>query len=279
MGRRGKEFYVMGDDGELHDVECALSQKHDEFRMRKDSKIRTIPMRDIVNVRSSQEASGLNLGYVPDSLCATLELQTGECITTKFGHAEACDRFILGMRLLAEQKRPRFNSRSFSNATLQAGGQDGNSDVSSAGTSAVSLPVQGSMSARSAGSMSARKTGDDAREAVEVFVQQMVNGCSLSVVGSKGKQQVHCSMDKELTLLTIKAGDASSRDLRMADIAAIHTGKEASKLGLGHDSTTRLCATVQLSSGACLTLCFPDETQRDRFVTCIRLFSSAHQQQ
>merc|ERR1712216_235373 len=89
--KRGKEFYVLRADGQMQDVECSLSQGRDEFRIRWDFETRTVLLRDMLNVLTFQQASELKLGYPLDERCATLELQSGECMIFKFGHVEACD--------------------------------------------------------------------------------------------------------------------------------------------------------------------------------------------
>merc|ERR1719271_1747071 len=108
--KRGKEFYVLKGDGQMQDVECSLSHGHDVFRMRWDFQTREVPIRDMLNVLTWQQALSLNLGCPLDDRCATMELNTGECITFKFGHTEACDRFVFCMRMLIDQKRERFVS-------------------------------------------------------------------------------------------------------------------------------------------------------------------------
>jgi len=87
--KRGRDFYVMRPDGQLYDVECGLSQNHSEFRMRWDFQSRVIHIQDLLSVRTAKEAAGLGLGFPLDDRCATMELQSGECITFKFGHSEA----------------------------------------------------------------------------------------------------------------------------------------------------------------------------------------------
>merc|ERR1719506_2196184 len=108
--KRGKEFYVLKADGSMQDVECSLIPPHEVFLMRWEFQTREIPLRDMLGVLNHEEARGLNLGCQLTAECATLELNTGECITFKFGHVEACDRFVFCMRMLIDQKRERFVS-------------------------------------------------------------------------------------------------------------------------------------------------------------------------
>merc|ERR1711918_78602 len=179
--RRGKDFYVVKGDGKLVDVECALSRDHDQFRMRWEFKTRTIPIQDVVGILSWEEASELNLGYQLDGRCATVELETGECITFNFGHTEACERFIFCMRLLFRQKRQRFASNDFQR---------------NAGP--VSDPKPKSRKGKAVAAM----TPADAQQAmVEAFVRQMVGGCKVGVVGPGGAQQVLVSMEADLRAL------------------------------------------------------------------------------
>merc|ERR1712060_962046 len=69
-------------------------------------------MGELTAVHNSKEAASLNLGYPMDDRCGTLELQSGECLTFNFGHEEACERFILCMRILLKKKRSRFTAQS-----------------------------------------------------------------------------------------------------------------------------------------------------------------------
>ena len=58
------------------------------------------------------DLDNLPLSYTPLILTIIIFPQTqedGECITFKFGHEEACDRFILCMRILIDQHRDCFN--------------------------------------------------------------------------------------------------------------------------------------------------------------------------
>ena len=57
-----------------------------------------------------------------DQRCAVMELEDGECITFKFGHEEACERFILCMRILIDQNRQCFNFDAVSKPSKPAKG-------------------------------------------------------------------------------------------------------------------------------------------------------------
>ncbi|CAE8620067.1 unnamed protein product [Polarella glacialis] len=162
--RRGRDFYVLRADGALQDVECALTQGQQEFRM--------------------------------------LELLSGECITFKFGHSEACDRFILSMRILVDQKRSRFASSDF-------GGAEGRS----------CQPTRASVG----------KIQSELRicALVESFVRQMLAGCDLGVPIAGGVQPVKCSVNPDLTALQIMAKDGSKKDVPLAKVKAVHVGAAA----------------------------------------------------
>lgn len=245
--RRGRDFYVLRHDGTLHDVECKLTKGHDEFVMIKEGQHRAIALKDILNLRTCQEARKLKLGFTVDERCTTVELKSGECITFKFGHVEACERFILCMRILVEKKRPVFASHGLESQ-------------------------QAPLSARS----SVSTARQDPKSAVEAFVRTMLAGCQLSVVGPTGLAQVRCSMDPDLKGLKFTAPDGSAREVPLRDIKAIHAGAEARALGLSGIAVDERCATVELVTGDCITFKFPDATQLERFAGCMRVFVSAH---
>lgn len=49
------------------------------------------------------------IGHRTATILTPASQEDGECITFKFGHEEACDRFILCMRILIDQQRDCFN--------------------------------------------------------------------------------------------------------------------------------------------------------------------------
>mmetsp|Transcript_51583 Transcript_51583/g.90068 ORF Transcript_51583/g.90068 Transcript_51583/m.90068 type:complete len:674 (-) Transcript_51583:24-2045(-) len=273
--KRGKEFYVMKQDGKMQDVECKLSSDKEVFLMRWDFQTRNIALRDMLNVLSCHQAAELRLGYPLDELCATIELQTGECLTFKFGHVEACDRFVFCMRVLVGEKRQRFVSNDL--ATPQQGMMSAPAAAAELGDGCLSSRSgrRGSRSARSSASEAPTNNGGPQAE-VEAFVRQMVTGCKLNVVGGAGLTEVLVSMDTDLRAFQLTASDKSRRDVIVADVKAVHVGTEANKLGLDGVAIDQLCVTLELKSDDCLTFRFPDLQQRDRFALCVRIFASAH---
>eukprot|EP00927_Polykrikos_kofoidii_P020056 TRINITY_DN19453_c0_g1_i1.p1 TRINITY_DN19453_c0_g1~~TRINITY_DN19453_c0_g1_i1.p1 ORF type:complete len:741 (-),score=124.87 TRINITY_DN19453_c0_g1_i1:115-2337(-) len=266
--RRGRDFYVVKPDGTLQDVDCSLSKGHDEFRMRCDGQVRSIPLQDVTNVLTHQEASKLGLGFVVDERCSTVELKEGECITFNFGHAEACERFILCMRILAEKMRSRILTR----------GIDGPVSCPTRGCgSTVSDATKPSSVDAEANAVTCVRT-EDPKVTVELFVRQMVIGCQLGVVGPGGLAQVRCSMDTDLRELKLTAENGSCRGVPLARVRGLHVGIEAAKLDLVGVALDVLCATVELKSGDCITFRFPSIELRDRFVLSMRIFVTAHQQ-
>lgn len=266
--KRGKEFYVMKTDGKMQDVECKLANGQETFLMRWDFQTRSIPLRDMLNVLTSRQAAELRLGYPLDDLCATVELQTGECITFKFGHVEACDRFVFCMRVLVGEKRQRFVSNNLASpqqAIVLAEPGDAPPEGRSARRGSRSNPS----SAREG------SAGNGPQAEVEAFVRQMVTGCMLDVVGGAGLTQVMVSMDTDLRAFLLTASDKSRREVAVSEVKAVYVGTEANKLGLDGASIDQLCATLELKSDDCLTFRFPDIQQRDRFALCIRIFASA----
>lgn len=269
--KRGKEFYVLKADGQMQDVECSLDKGHEVFLMRWDFQARELPLRDMLGVLTSQQAGSLNLGFPLDDRCATVELNSGECITFKFGHTEACDRFIFCMRMLVDQKRERFAS---------------GLDTPSAARFAERPPVEkeprgkGRRESRAGAPSSARQPeAMDPQAEVETFVRQMVTGCPLSVIGTCGPTEVHVSMDAELRAIKLTASDGSAREVEVAEVKSVFVGQEAEQLGLTGVAIDTLCATLELRSDDCLTFRFPDLQHRDRFALCIRIFASARQKQ
>lgn len=272
--RRGRDFYVVKADGSLYDVECSLTKGHDEFRMRWDGQMRRVLLKDLNGVHTCNEVGKLGLGFPVDERCATMELQTGECITFKFGHVEACERFILCMRILVEQKRPRFATRGFDASAGRSGG----------GSSAEMFETSRSSHGHGGGAVGASvptpadANAEDPKVAVELFVKQMVAGCELGVVGPGGITHVRCSMEPDLQEMKMTAPDGSCRGIPLAQVKTVHVGSEAAQLGLAGVSVDDLCATVELQSGDCVTFRLPSNEERNRFALCIRVFASAHQQ-
>jgi len=284
--KRGKEFYVVKVDGRLHDVECSLSQSHDEFRMRWDFECRVIPLCDILNVLTSAQASSLNLGFALDEHCATVELRSGECITFKFGHTEACERFLFCMRILVDQKRKRFVSAGLGGPAAGQANSGAGSDIlgpaSARSSGGGGEPGRrggdgggAPASSRSSHRSSPTSAREDPRAVVETFVREMVAGCRFNVIGSGASQEVECSMDTDLKSLKIVAVDGSRREVEVVAVKAVHVGSEAKKIGLEGVAIDDLCATLELISDDFLTIRFSEAAQRDRFVFCLRTFASA----
>ncbi|CAE7304499.1 unnamed protein product, partial [Symbiodinium natans] len=253
--KRGRDFYILRPDGTLLDVDCSLTRGREVFRMRWDFQERSLPVADMKQVRTSKESSSLKLGLELDPRCATMELEGGECITFKFGHSEACDRFVICMRILIDQKRQCFRSSGFGGATAQQ-------KSSSSGRPSSDSTIGG---------------GPNATQAlIEDFVRVMMSSCEVLVLNAQGKQKVKLSLDADLTALSVKAKDGSRKDLLFSQVKAVHVGQAAEALQLGARMDD-LCAVLELSSGDCLTLRFPKTEDRDRFAICIRIFAAAHQ--
>jgi hypothetical protein len=220
----------------------------------------------MLNVLTMQQAASLNLGCTLDERCATVELNTGECITFKFGHIEACDRFVFCMRMLIDQKRERFVS-----------GLDapvGSSRLSMRSPE-KSVPPESARSRTRRESRGGSPAEVDPQVEVETFVRQMVIGRPLSVIGTCGPTEVRCSMDAELRALRLTAPDGSSREVEVGEVKNVYVGNAAEKLGLDGLSLESLCVTLELMSDDCLTFRFPDAQHRDRFALCIRIFANA----
>ncbi|CAJ1428611.1 unnamed protein product [Effrenium voratum] len=168
---RGRDFYILQADGRLLDVDCALTRDKETFRMRwEGAEERRILLSAVLQLRSAKEAKALKLGLGGlDRCCATMELEGGECITFKFGHEEACDRFILCMRILVDQKRQCFNFGA-----------------------AASSPSKAKTAAKAKGKVRATNT---TQVLIESFVRQMLKGCELNVASAGGKQKVTCFLD------------------------------------------------------------------------------------
>jgi len=192
------------------------------------------------------------------------------------------------MRILVDQKRAR---RSFDPAAnySQAGDSDvqGGDDSSFFGpppTSDRSSSKPSRRGGRASTGAACQVPGPSAQGSlpadscamVKDFVQQMVLGCALDVAGPKGLQQVRCSMNTDLSAIHITASDGSKRAVLLSQVKIVHRGSEAAKLGLSGVAIDSLCATVELSSGDCVTFRFPDIEQRNRFAFCIQTFADAH---
>eukprot|EP00747_Dinoflagellata_sp_TGD_P206645 gnl/TRDRNA2_/TRDRNA2_80331_c0_seq1.p1 gnl/TRDRNA2_/TRDRNA2_80331_c0~~gnl/TRDRNA2_/TRDRNA2_80331_c0_seq1.p1 ORF type:complete len:719 (-),score=116.11 gnl/TRDRNA2_/TRDRNA2_80331_c0_seq1:94-2094(-) len=294
--RRGRDFYVVKPDGTLYDVECSLSEGHNQFNLRWDFKNRSMLLTDMLQVHSGQQASSLGLGFPLDERCATLEMQTGECITFKFGHAEACERFTLCMRILLEQKRPRFVAKSLDAApgrSTSVVGSGSGVSYSSVGGTNQNLSARSSSSAAPRKGAGGRSKGvrmadednesppaeDGGRGMVEEFVRQMIGGCRLDVCGPAGSvSQVKGAMDQELKKLQIIASDGSRREIAIAQVQKVHTGTEGASLGLEGLAIDSQCVTLELQTGDCVAFRFPGAKQRDQFAFCINAFATAHKQ-
>eukprot|EP00439_Symbiodinium_sp_Y106_P021140 s2775_g2.t1 len=213
--KRGRDFYILRPDGTLLDVDCSLTGSREVFRMRWDFQERPVPVADMKQVRTSKESSSLKLGLELDPRCATMELEGGECITFKFGHSEACDRFVICMRILIDQKRQCYRSVGF-------GG--GGAPVQRLQKSSSSVSKQSGDS----------KAGPNATQVlIEEFVRVMMGGCEVAVLSKQGKQKVKLSLDADLTALSVKAKDGSRKDLLFSKVKAVHVGSAAEALQLG----------------------------------------------
>lgn len=260
--RRGRDFYVVGEGSSLQDVECKLTKGHDEFRMMWEFQDRIIPLTEIVHVHQAADARKLRLEFPVDERCATMELQSGECITFKFGHVEACDRFRLCMRILIDKKSQRF---------VSSGIGDHPASVRRVVSASSAMPSS-RLKSKDGSSIGAAKAE------VEAFVKQMLSGCNLNVVGPAGLVSVRCTMDVNLKAINFLAHDGSGREVKLKDVKAIHCGSEATKLGFKGAAIENLCATVELASGDCVTFKFPDATSLERFAGCMRIFAIAQRQ-
>mmetsp|Transcript_73364 Transcript_73364/g.203375 ORF Transcript_73364/g.203375 Transcript_73364/m.203375 type:complete len:86 (-) Transcript_73364:182-439(-) len=82
-------------------------------------------------------------------------------------------------------------------------------------------------------------------------------------------------MDADLKALQLVAPDGSAREVRLSAVEAVHAGTEASRIGLTGAATEERCATIELTTGDCVTFRFADVEQSARFVGCLRVFVSA----
>merc|ERR1711904_706510 len=102
---KGRELGVLRADGALRPVLCGLNRSLDVFRIKSGETVRKVPLGQVERVLhgASEELSDLETPL--DDLCATLELDSSECISFKFAERKAAELFTLCMQLFSDGQK------------------------------------------------------------------------------------------------------------------------------------------------------------------------------
>lgn len=102
---KGREMGVLRADGVVRPVLCGLTRSLDVFRIKSGGETRKVRLAEVERVvhGDAQELSDLETPL--DDACATLELESAECISFKFAERKAAELFTLCMQLFIDGQK------------------------------------------------------------------------------------------------------------------------------------------------------------------------------
>lgn len=103
---KGREVGVLCADGTLKPVLCGLTRSLDTFRIKSGEQTRKVRLAEVERVvHGATEDLSNDLETPLDNMCATLELDSAECISFKFAGREAAELFTMCMQLFIDGQR------------------------------------------------------------------------------------------------------------------------------------------------------------------------------
>jgi len=123
-----------------------------------------------------------------------------------------------------------------------------------------------------AGLMAARSV-EEQKRLIKDFARTMVKGRDFTVVTEQGGEtKCRARFGHRLDTLKVRVGD-SVRQIELEDILEVVPGNEVDGI---RTPLTKVCATVVLSCGECITFRLDNLKERDAFVCCLIIFSQSN---
>jgi len=99
---RGRELNALSVDGQLRNCTCSLDRKLRNYTLVINKEIRSIPLSKIKEVFQGAEPD--DIATPLDELCATIMLDTGECLSFRFGDVRERETFSLCLQIVVDGK-------------------------------------------------------------------------------------------------------------------------------------------------------------------------------
>lgn len=100
---RGRQMGVVSPDGQMRTCSCSLDKRLKHFVIELKSSVRQIPLAEMAEVYQGTEPEDIDTPL--DELCATLTLESGECITFHFDDIPAREHFAMCLQVLVDGQR------------------------------------------------------------------------------------------------------------------------------------------------------------------------------
>lgn len=102
---KGREMGVLRADGALKPVTCGLTRTLDVFRIKSGEQTRKVRLEEVERVVHGNPEDLGDLETPLDEACATMELESSECISFKFPERKGAELFTLCMQLFIDGQR------------------------------------------------------------------------------------------------------------------------------------------------------------------------------
>jgi len=102
---KGREMGVLRADGILKPVVCGLSRSLDVFRIKSGDQVRKVKLAEVERIVQGAPDDLADLETPLDDTCATLELDSAECISFKFAEKKKAELFSLCMNLFIDGQK------------------------------------------------------------------------------------------------------------------------------------------------------------------------------
>lgn len=97
---RGQQMGVISPDGALRTCNCSLDKKLKKFKLQLKGSVREIPLADMSEVFQGTEPEDIKTPL--DELCATIMLESQECISFHFNDVPAREHFATCLQILVD---------------------------------------------------------------------------------------------------------------------------------------------------------------------------------
>jgi len=97
---RGKEMSFLSADGEIRNCTCSFDRRLQKYNLLINKEMRSFPL---VNIK--EVFRGVEPGSIPtplEELCATIMLDTGECLSFRFADVRECETFSLYLQIIVD---------------------------------------------------------------------------------------------------------------------------------------------------------------------------------
>ncbi|CAK8992798.1 Hypothetical protein (Fragment) [Durusdinium trenchii] len=97
---RGRKLSVIAPDGSLRSCSCSLDKRLKHFVIELKGSVRRIPLAELTEVYQGNEPEDIETPL--DELCATLMLESCECISFSFEDLPSRERFAMCLQVLVD---------------------------------------------------------------------------------------------------------------------------------------------------------------------------------